>query len=143
VSEETVGKRVSWVELYFDLIFVFAVGQTTHIMEVDPRWSGFGRALGLFVPLWWAWVGFVVLYNRHGEDRAAQRLFVLAGTLPCAVAAVETHAAADGHGTVFVLALAGVRLVLAAHGGTGAVSRPAGWCASAAGGPGSTRGSSR
>ncbi|MCK9879039.1 low temperature requirement protein A [Frankia sp. Ag45/Mut15] len=107
------GKRVTWVELYFDLIFVFAVGQSAHIMVADPDWSGFGRALGLFMPLWWAWIGFVILYNRHGDDRATQRLFMLAGTLPCAVAAVETHAAADGHATAFILALAGIRLVLA------------------------------
>ncbi len=114
MSEEPTGKRVSWVELYFDLIFVFAVGQMTHIMTTEPRWSGFGVALGLFTPLWGTWVGFVILYNRHGEDRTAQRLLVLAGTLPCAVAAIEAHAAAGGHGMAFAFALAGARLVLAA-----------------------------
>jgi low temperature requirement protein LtrA len=113
VPEEPGEKRVSWVELYFDLIFVFAVGETTQIMVAVPHWSGFGRALGLFVPLWWTWIGFVVLYNRNPEDRASRRLFTLAGTLPCAVAAVETHAAAGGHGTAFMLALAAARLVLA------------------------------
>ena len=114
MSEEPAGKRVSWVELYFDLIFVFAVGQMTHIMTTEPHWSGFGVALGLFTPLWGTWVGFVILYNRHGEDRTSQRLLVLAGTLPCAVAAIEAHAAAAGHGMAFAFALAGARLVLAA-----------------------------
>ena len=106
-------KRVSWVELYFDLIFVFAVGETTHIMVTDPHWGGFGSALRLFILLWWTWVGFVVLYNRNHEDKISQRLFVLAGTLPSAVAAVEVHAAADGNEMAFVLALAGARVVLA------------------------------
>ena len=112
-SEEAAGKRVSWVELYFDLIFVFAVGQLSHLMVADPHWGGLGRALGLFIPLWWTWIGFAVLYNRHGEDRTSQRLLVLAGTLPCAVAAIETHAAAGGHGMAFTFALAGARLILA------------------------------
>jgi low temperature requirement protein LtrA len=112
--EESGGKRVSWVELYFDLIFAFAVGQTAHIMVADPHWGGLGRAVGLFVPLWWTWIGFVVLYNRHGEDRISQRLLVLVGTLPCAVAAVETHSAARGDLLAFTFALAGARLVLAA-----------------------------
>jgi hypothetical protein len=112
-SAEPGGKRVSWAELYFDLIFVFAVSQTTHIMVASPSWGGFGRALGLFVPLWWTWIGFVVLCNRHYEDRVYQRLFVLAGTLPCAVAAVETHSAAAGQVTAFAFALAAARLVLA------------------------------
>jgi low temperature requirement protein LtrA len=114
VSEEPGGKRVSWVELYFDLIFAFAVGQTAHIMVADPHWGGLGRAFGLFVPLWWTWIGFVVLYNRHGEDRISQRLLLLVGTLPCAVAAVETRSAASGHLMAFTFALAAARLVLAA-----------------------------
>jgi low temperature requirement protein LtrA len=113
MSEEPAGKRVSWVELYFDLIFVFAVGQLTHVMTDEPHWSGLGVALGLFIQLWGTWVGFVILYNRHGEDRTSQRLLVLAGTLPCAVAAIETHAAAGGHGMAFAFALAGARLILA------------------------------
>jgi low temperature requirement protein LtrA len=113
VAEESGERRVSWVELYFDLIFVFAVGETAHIMVTDPNWGGFGRALALFVLLWWTWIGFVVLCNRNDEDRIPLRLFVLAGTLPAAVAAVETHAAADGHAMAFLIALAGARLVLA------------------------------
>lgn len=113
MAEELQAKRVSWVELYFDLIFVFAVGQTTHIMVVDPHWSGFGRAAGLFVTLWWTWIGFVVLCNRNGEDSTAQRLFVLAGTLPCVVAAIETRAYA-GHAMAFIFAIAAARLILAA-----------------------------
>ena len=112
-SEEAAGKRVSWVELYFDLIFVFAVGQLSHIMVTDPHWAGLGIALGLFLPLWWTWVGFAVLYNRHGQDKTTQRLLVLAGTLPCAVAAIETRAAADGHIMTYTFALAGARLILA------------------------------
>ena len=101
------------MELYFDLIFVFAVGETAHVMVTDPHWSGFARALGLFVQLWWTWIGFVVLCNRHHRDRVSQRLLVLAGTLPSAVAAVEVHAAASGHGMAFTIALAGARVVLA------------------------------
>jgi low temperature requirement protein LtrA len=109
---EFAGKRVSWAELYFDLVFVFAVGQCAHVIVARPAWAGVGQALGLFATLWWTWIGYVVLYNRGGEDHAPQRLFVLAGTLPCAVAAVELHSVADGHLEGFVFALAGARLVL-------------------------------
>jgi len=56
MSEEAAAKRGSWVELYFDLIFVFAVGQLSHIMVTEPRWAGLGIALGLFLPLWWTWL---------------------------------------------------------------------------------------
>ena len=112
-ASEGGGRRVSWVELYFDLIFVFAMRQAAHTMIGHPTWGGVATALGLFVPLWWTWIGFVLLYNRAGQDAALHRLFVLAGTLPCAVAAIEVHGGA-GDTVGFALALAGARLVLAA-----------------------------
>ena len=108
------GKRVGWVELYFDLVFVFAVGQVAHGIVTDPQWSRVAAALGLFATLWWTWIGFAVLYNRRGDDsRTADRLFVLAGTIPCAIAATQAHYVFEGHPAVFALALAGVRLILA------------------------------
>jgi low temperature requirement protein LtrA len=110
---EDAAKRVSWVELYFDLVFVFAVGQTAHTIAAAPHWGGLATALGLFVPLWWTWIGFVVLYNRRGEDTVADRLLILAGTVPCAIAAIEVHAAEAGHSAGFALAMAGARAVLA------------------------------
>ncbi|MET8764029.1 low temperature requirement protein A [Lentzea sp. NPDC004782] len=114
-SGTTRGKRVGWVELYFDLVFVFAVSQVAHGVVVDPRWTRAAAVLGLFAVLWWTWIGFAVLYNRRGDDaRTADRLFVLVGTIPCALAATQVHHVFDGHPAVFALAMAGVRLVLAA-----------------------------
>jgi len=109
------GKRVGWVELYFDLVFVFVVSQVVHAVVAEPAWSRVAAALGVFATLWWTWIGFAVLYNRVGDDtRVADRLFVLAGTVPCAVAATQVHDVFEGHPAGFALALAGARLVLAA-----------------------------
>ncbi|WP_410671512.1 low temperature requirement protein A [Amycolatopsis sp. cmx-4-68] len=109
------GKRVGWVELYFDLVFVFAVGQVAHGIVAEPHWTRVAAALGLFATLWWTWIGFAVLYNRRGDDdRAADRLFVLAGTIPCAVAATQAHHVFEGHPAVFAVAMAAVRVLLAA-----------------------------
>jgi low temperature requirement protein LtrA len=58
-------------------------------------------ALGLFVTLWWTWVGFAVLYNRHGDDEPAQRLLFLAGSVPAAVAAVAIEPASTGDAAVY------------------------------------------
>lgn len=115
MSDGNGGKRVGWVELYFDLVFVFAVGQVAHGMVAEPHWSRVAAALGLFATLWWTWIGFAVLYNRRGDDGSVvDRLFVLAGTLPCALAATQAHHVFEGHPAVFAAAMAGVRLILAA-----------------------------
>jgi low temperature requirement protein LtrA len=120
VSEPEKGKRVSWVELYFDLVFVFAVSQVAHAIVESPTWGRVGASLGLFATLWWTWIGFAVLYNRQGDNRKPlHRVFVLVGTVPCAIAATQAHHlfGEDPHQIGFALALAGARLVLAAaHG---------------------------
>ena len=116
------GKRVSWVELYLDLIFVLAVSQLAHLIVAEPEMSSVWKALGLFFPLWWTWIGFAVLYNRHGTDRPALRLLFLAGSVPTGIAAVAIEPASVGDSTAFALSLAAVRVILAvAHAGGGRV----------------------
>ena len=108
------GKRVSWVELYLDLVFVLAVAQLAHLIVAEPETSSVWIALGLFFTLWWTWVGFAVLYNRQSADGVVPRLLFLAGSVPAGVAAVAIEPAAAGDSTAFALSLAATRLVLAA-----------------------------
>jgi low temperature requirement protein LtrA len=108
-----VGKRVSWVELYLDLVFVLAVGRLAHLIVAAPEMHSVWVALGLFVTLWWTWVGFAVLYNRYGADTLPLRVLFLAGSVPAGVAAVAIDPASTGDSTVFALSLAVTRVVLA------------------------------
>jgi low temperature requirement protein LtrA len=111
------GKRVSWVELYLDLVFVLAIGQIAHLIVAEPEMHSVWVSLGLFFVLWWTWVGFAVLYNRHGADEPLQRLLFLAGSVPAGVAAVAIEPASHGDVTVFAISLAVTRLVLATANG--------------------------
>jgi low temperature requirement protein LtrA len=113
VSEPAAGKRVSWVELYLDLVFVLAVGQLAHLIVGEPEMRSVWIALGLFATLWWTWVGFAVLYNRHGVDSTIQRLLFLAGSVPAGVAAVAIEPAAAGDSAEFAVSMAVIRLLLA------------------------------
>jgi len=108
-----VGKRVSWVELYLDLVFVLAVAQLAHLMVAEPETRSVWIALGLFFTLWWTWIGFAVLYNRLGDENAGSRLLFLAASVPVGIAAVAIEPASTGDIAVFALAMAGVRVVLA------------------------------
>ena len=118
------GKRVSWVELYLDLVFVLAVGQLAHLIVVEPESRSVWIALGLFLTLWWTWVGFAVLYNRHGADRPEQRLLFLAASVPAGVAAVAIAPASTGDGAVFALSLAIIRVILAVAAAAGVERTP-------------------
>ena len=90
------GKRVSWVELYVDLVFVLAVSQLAEVIVDEPEMRSVWVALGLFVALWWTWIGFAVLYNRLGADVPHERLLFLAGSVPVGVAAVAIAPARSG-----------------------------------------------
>jgi low temperature requirement protein LtrA len=124
VAAEPAGKRVSWVELYLDLIVVLAVGQLSHLVVADPTAHEVWIALGLFVTIWWTWIGFAVLYNRRGDEAPLSRLVFLAGSIPMGVAAVAIEPASVGDSAMFAASMAVVRLVLAfAHaGGEGRLS---------------------
>lgn len=123
------GKRVSWVELYLDLIFALAVGQLAHVIVADPEMGSVWIALGLFVTMWWTWIGFAVLYNRDGDDASAGRLLFLVASVPTGVAAVAIEPASLGHVAAFAVAMAVTRAVLASarvlHGGWRAAARMA------------------
>jgi low temperature requirement protein LtrA len=108
------GKRVAWVELYLDLVFVLAIAELTRNIAGDPRISTVFRTLGLFAVVWWTWVGFAVLYNRHGSDHPSQRALFLVASVPVAVAAVATESASRGDPKMFALSLSVTRMLLAA-----------------------------
>src|SRR5687767_4448351 len=71
-------KRVTWAELFFDLVFVFAVTQISHLLHDHHDWAGVGRAVVVFVPLWWAWVGTSIHANTHDVDNPIDRIGIFA-----------------------------------------------------------------
>jgi low temperature requirement protein LtrA len=108
------GKPVSRVELYLDLVLVVAISQLSRLIVDTPQLKTVWIAYALFVPVWWTWVDFAVLYNRHGDDNRVQRALFLAISAPVAVAAVATGPASHGHVVAFAVSLAATRLMLAA-----------------------------
>jgi low temperature requirement protein LtrA len=86
---------VTFVELFFDLVFVFAVTQVTASTAHDLTWAGVGRTLLLFWLIWWAWTQFTWTLNPadtlHRTVRAITLLataaaFVMAASVPRAFA---------------------------------------------------------
>jgi low temperature requirement protein LtrA len=76
VDEE---RHSTWLELFFDLVFVVAVAELGHNLSDDPTARGFGEFVALFVPVWWAWAGFTFYANRFDTDDLTYRLLCLLG----------------------------------------------------------------
>jgi low temperature requirement protein LtrA len=106
------AKRVSWVELFFDLVFVFAVTEVTVLLESDHSWAGLLRALIVFVPVYWVWVATAVYTNQYDVSRPRVRLVVLAVALAAIFMAVALPDAYGGLGLMFAISYWVARLVL-------------------------------
>ena len=72
-TEARRGEKVSWAELFFDLVFVVAVTRVSAVLEHDHSWGGLLRALVVFVPIYWLWVGTSIQTNLQDMSRPGLR----------------------------------------------------------------------
>jgi low temperature requirement protein LtrA len=69
-------KRVAPLELFFDLVFVFALTQVTELMSQNPTWEGLGQGMLVMVALWWAWGAYAWLTNYIAAEEGVERLLM-------------------------------------------------------------------
>ncbi len=74
----TEPQGVTFVELFFDLVFVFAVTSITRLLLEDLDWSGVGRAALILWLVWWAWTQFTWTLNPADTNHPSVRLVTLA-----------------------------------------------------------------
>jgi low temperature requirement protein LtrA len=105
-------RRATWLELFFDLVFVAAVSQLANALFAEPTAARFFEFMGLFVPVWWAWMGFTFYANRFDTDDLAYRLLMLLAMFCVAALATTIPSVFRGATNGFALAYIAVRLVL-------------------------------
>lgn len=113
-SRESNGRSVGNLELFFDLTFVYAMSQVTHLMLEDISWPGFGRGVLALLALWWAWVCYAWLTNTFETARVIQRTLIIVAMAAMLIAAIALPTAFTTGSLVFGLALLAVRLINAA-----------------------------
>jgi low temperature requirement protein LtrA len=69
--------RVTPLELFFDLAFVFAFTQVTSLLVDDPTWGGVFRGMLVLAALWWAWTGYAWFTSTLDVDEGGVRLAML------------------------------------------------------------------
>ena len=60
------GRRVHWLELFFDLVMVAYIGQIAHTLHGDPSWADAVVFLAFLAAAWWAWVNATITMNLFG-----------------------------------------------------------------------------
>lgn len=106
------GQRVTWAELFFDLVFAFAVTQVAAAAHAARGWAAVGRTLVLFIPFWWAWVGTVILINGLDLSSVRRHLMIFAIGFGAFVMCVCVPSAYTRYGLLFGCAYQAVRTLL-------------------------------
>ena len=79
IREEQNEARVTPLELFFDLVFVFALTQVTAFMADELSWQGILRGVLVIMLLWWAWTGYAWLANVASAEERPIKLAILTG----------------------------------------------------------------
>jgi low temperature requirement protein LtrA len=110
-SQETDGRSVGNLELFFDLTFVYAMSQVAHLMLSDISWQGFGRGVLALLALWWAWVCYAWLTNLFEVARVVHTTLIILAMAAMLIAVIALPTAFTTGALVFGLALLAVRLI--------------------------------
>jgi low temperature requirement protein LtrA len=102
-------KRVAPLELFFDLVFVFAVTQVTQLMSHHPTWEGLGQGMLVLIALWWCWGAYAWLTNYIAADEGVERLLMFGVMGAILIAALAVPDAFGEHALLFGVAYAVAR----------------------------------
>ena len=77
-THEEAERKTSYLELFFDLVFVFAFTQVTALILEDPSVTGFVRATLVLAMVWWAWSAYAWMTNSIDVENTVTRLIIFA-----------------------------------------------------------------
>jgi low temperature requirement protein LtrA len=104
-------QRVTPLELFFDLVFVYAITQVTQLMSHDPSWRGVGRGMLVLAALWWAWTGYAWLTNTLEPEEGQVRGGMFGAMAAMLVVALAVPGAFETDAVLFAVAYLIVRLL--------------------------------
>jgi low temperature requirement protein LtrA len=112
----TEDRSASFVELFFDLVFVFGITQVVASIHGHLDWPTLWRAAVVLGLLWWAWSQFTWLAGQVDFDELRPRVVLLAATAGTFVLAVAVQGAWGDDGPFFGAGYFGVMVLAGAFG---------------------------
>jgi low temperature requirement protein LtrA len=101
---ESTEQRVTPLELFFDLVFVFAITRVTSLMAHDLSWTTIGQGLLVLAALWWGWAAYAWLTNHVAGEDFRPRLVVFVAMAAMVLVALAVPDAFEDHALLFALA---------------------------------------
>ncbi len=105
-------RRVGWLELFYDLVFVVVISRLTHHLSENLSLGGVLEFVATFIPVWWVWIGGMYYAERFETQDFSFRLFTFLQMLPVAGMALNVEYAFDGRWVGFALSYIAARLII-------------------------------
>jgi low temperature requirement protein LtrA len=93
--------RVTNLELFYDLVFVFAITQVSHLLLEELTWANAGRATVVLLAVWWSWNYTAWVTNELDPEATVVRLMIVALMLGSLLLAVAIPEAFGGRALLF------------------------------------------
>jgi low temperature requirement protein LtrA len=110
MSAPAAEQRVTPLELFFDLVFVFAMTRVTSLMAHDLSWTSIAQGLLVLAALWWGWAAFAWLTNHVAGEEFQARLVVFVAMAAMVLVALAVPDAFGDHALLFALAYLVMRM---------------------------------
>ena len=106
------AKRVTWLELFYDLIFVVVISRLAHHLAAHPDLKTFTEFVLLFIPVWWIWLSIAYYNERFETFDLSFRAFTFLQMLSVAAIAATAEYGFSKTATGFALSYAFARAVI-------------------------------
>ncbi|HVG98488.1 MAG TPA: low temperature requirement protein A [Chloroflexota bacterium] len=103
-TERPDGHRVTPLELFFDLVYVFAVTQLSHLLLEHLTLHGAFQTLLLLLAVWWAWIDTAWVTNWFDPDRRPVRQMLMLVMLASLIVSATIPQAFGPYGLIFACA---------------------------------------
>src|SRR3954453_17934719 len=103
-------QRATTLELFYDLVFVFAVTQVSHHLLDDLTWRGAGQSMLLLLVVWWSWNYTTWVTNELDPESPVVRLLMIALMLASLLMAAAIPDAFGGEAGLFVASYLAIQI---------------------------------
>jgi low temperature requirement protein LtrA len=105
-------RQVTFLELFYDLVYVVLIAELAHALATHLGWAGLGGFAFLFIIVWWAWFNGTSYHDLHGNNDIRTRVFTFLQMLSVIAMAVFAHDALGETSVGFAWSYAGFQLIL-------------------------------
>jgi low temperature requirement protein LtrA len=111
-NKNNTDRHATWLELFYDLVFVVVISQLAHYLVEHFSLYGYLGFLALFIPVWWSWTGAAFYATRFDTDDLGHRILILLQMVGAAALAVNVPDGLGNNSAGFALSYAAIRIIL-------------------------------